>query len=186
MQEAQPVDPTRVESPTTQAFPAASSISPFAKHLPSIFPPYMCKSIIKSELRAEVEIRSAASPESSFLKVAIYPSKVPYLAKELFGVDIDFEDGRMFLRFDNGASAQIDALKLTGAKHECLEKCLGRELTTAVRSSCTYSKELARGEPLTDCVSLTVHGDTGIPCFLTFLSDPNSFSTIVAQLWRPG
>lgn len=146
----------------------------------------MCRSIIKSDTRAEVEVLTFDKlKQQSALKLTIYPSRVPYLAKELFGVDMDLEDGQMCLRFDSGASARIEALKLTGAQHSALEKCLGREVATAIQLSDVYSGELARGEISTDCVSLTIQRNPArdISCFLTLAPEAKSLSRIVSWLW---
>lgn len=135
---------------------------------------------MKTEQSADVEVETPESLEQSLLKLHIYPAKVPYLARELFDVEVDFEDDRLCLRFESGASAQIDALKLVGARPGVLDKCLGQEVATAVRQSRRYAVELTRGEASTECVSLAINGTN---CFLTLVSDSVALSTIVARLW---
>lgn len=182
------VDHSRSERVTAQQSSAASPAAGFpdAKHLPSIFPPHICRSIVKTAAKAEVEVTPSQNANASCLKLSIYSTKVQYLARELFGVDIDNEGGRMFVRFESGASAQVDTLRLTGARLETLEKCFGPTTTAVIQSSSRYLAELAQGQITTDCVSFVIQGCTGLHSLLSLESDPDSFSTITTRLWPPG
>lgn len=155
---------------------------PFAKQLSGIFPPMMLSSVVKREDRAEVEVIRSESPERSGLRLSIYPHRVPYLAKELFDVDAVIQDMLIYLRLENGAKAKV--LELNGAKHGPLEKCFGRQVTTAIRSTNTFSTELKQGEVVTDCVSLEIRRDPQFSCWLSLELDPESLSTIMVEIWR--
>lgn len=187
-QEPLPMDRNGAERPTTQG--SSGSIDqdqatlPYAKQLPSVFPPYICRAVMRLEARAEVAVSSAENSERSLLNLCISPTKVSYFAKELFGVDVDFEDGRMCLAFENGASAQITSVTLTGAKPDALDQCFGREVATAIQRSSKHSSELTHGEVVTDCVSLTIQKNSGFYCVLSLVLNSEALSKIVARLWR--
>lgn len=180
------VDQGQPERVTAQPSAAGSALGfPDARHLPSVFPDYMCRSIVVTGAKAEVEITPSHNADSSCLKLSIYPTRVQHFTKELFGVNIENEGGQMFLRFkDTGASAPIDSLPITGARPEALMECFGPDITAAIQSSPRYSAERARGQKATDCVSFVIQ--SGLYSFLRLESDPHSFSTIVARLWPPG
>lgn len=182
------VDQGRPEIVTAQPSAVGSALGlPDAKHLASVFPDYMCRSIAVTGAKAEVELTPSQNADSSCLKLSIYSTRVQHFTKELFGVNIENEGGQMFVRFkDTGASAPIDTLRIVGAWPEALKGCFGPEITAAIQTSPRYSTELARGQKATDCVSIVIQGYTGLYSFLRLESDPHSFSTIVARLWPAG
>lgn len=156
---------------------------PFASHLACIFPPMMLSSIVKREDRAEIEVIHTESPEQSWLRLSIYPHRVPYLAKELFDVDVDVKDTLIHLRLDSGAKAKV--LELDGARHETLEKCFGRQVAAAIRSTRKFSTEKRQGEVVTKCVSLKIEKDPCFSCSFSLMLDRGSLSAIVAEIWPP-
>ncbi|KUI63846.1 hypothetical protein VM1G_12025 [Cytospora mali] len=99
---------------------------PGAKYLPAIFPPQTCVAIVKTGRAASVRIVALPPALQYSLELDIYASKVPYMARELFGVIIQVEDGRLYLGLDSGANASFDTLRLAGADHEAARRILGR------------------------------------------------------------
>lgn len=152
---------------------------PEPKYLPTVFPPQTCISVVKTARGASVRA------SQSSLELDIYSAEVPYIARELFGVRIRIEHGRLYLGFDSGANATFDSLKLAGAEHKAAKEILG-QLYTAVCSDAHFSQELERGEVKTSYITLEVKSDATDNSCLCIQGIPSSISGIVSQLWPAG
>lgn len=152
--------------------------SPEPKHLPAVFPYQTCLSIAKTARGASVRIVSSA------LELDIYSGKVPYIARELFGVIIQPEHGRLYLRLDSGANASFDTLRLAGADHEAAKRILG-QVYSAVQHDMHFVREFERGEVLTSFITLEMKGDIRENSCLCIQGNALSISWIASQLW-PG
>lgn len=133
---------------------------------------------------ARLSVYLAAPPrkkKTKHLMASICSSKPP---ARLFSLDIDSKDGQLYLKFESGASAQIDTMTLMGPKPDALEKYFGREVAAAVRLSHRYLSELACGETSTRFVSLAFQNNYGISCVFSLVLDPEALSTIAARLWQ--
>lgn len=107
---------------------------------------------------------------------------MPYLAKELFGMDIDYKDSQICLRFESKANAQINTLTLTGAKPNALKRYFGQKVAAAVQLSYRYSSKLTHGKTLTNCVSLAISHNRKTSYILSLVPNPKTLSKIIAQL----
>lgn len=153
---------------------------PSATHLSGILPPMMLSSIVKSEGKAAVEMIQSEDVDRSWLRFSIYPHRASYLAKELFDVDASIENTCIHLRLESGVSAKVS--ELNGASHGSLEKCFGKQITAAIRSTRQFRTELQQGEIVTRCVLLQIRGGLSS---ISLELDPDSSLMIPAEIWPP-
>lgn len=153
---------------------------PEPKYLPAIFPYQTCVSIIKTLQGASVYTSERC------LELDILSSKVPYIARELFGIIIQIEHGRLHIRVDSGANATFNAVMLTGANHDAAKKMLG-QVYTAVHRDAHFVQEFdERGEVLTSYITLVMKCDAKDNSRLRIEGSASAMDWIVSQLWQAG
>lgn len=145
------------------------------KYLPTVFLYQTCVSVIKTARGASVRA------SQSSLELDIYSAKVPYIARELFGVIIQIEHGRLHLRLDSGANATFNSLKLAGAEHKTAKRIL-RQLYSAICSDAHFVLVFERGEVLISYITLEVKGDATDNSCLCIQGNASSISGIASQL----
>lgn len=172
--------PTRSEARTPIDIPQ-TRVSPEAKNIPMLFPRQTCASIVKSD--REASIRAIfGEPLQCSLEVDIYSHKVPHIVKDLFGLHVEIEDGRLIMRFSTGASILITTLELSGADREGAERLLGTTFAN-ISSDALYVQEFEGGESVTNLVSLEINGNVQGQSCLKIRCSARTLSSISARLW---
>lgn len=155
---------------------------PEPKYLPAIFPYQTCVSIVKTARGASIRIISPAMTSQSSVELDIYSTKVPYIARELFGVVIEIEHGRLYMSLDSGANASFDTLRLAGAEHKAAKKILG-QLYSAIENDAHFRHEFEMGQVLTSFITLELNGDVKENSRLCIRGNASSISWIAGKLW---
>lgn len=156
--------------------------SPEARNIPIIFPPLICPSIVRSDGAASIRAIFTDTPSQCSLEIDLYSTKIPYIAWELFKVNIDIEKGRLLVRFEKGANISAETFTLYGADRKATEGLLGN-IFQIISAGVQYKMEIEWGEPVTRFVSLEVKGNAEKPSCLKVQSDGKTISDIAAQLW---
>lgn len=170
-----PVDEAPVDEPRVWE-------SPDARNIPTLFPALICPSIVRSDGAASIRAIFTDTPSQCSLEIDLYPTKIPYIAWELFKVHIEIESGQLLLRFEKGANISAEAFTLHGADRQATEKLLG-SIFPIISAGVQYKQEIEWGEPVTRLVSLEVKGNAEKPSCLKVQSDEKTISLIAAQLW---
>lgn len=157
---------------------------PCARNIPSFLPHHLCTSVVKTDLRAAIRIVFGRTPSQCCLELDIYASKVPYIARELFGEILEVEEQRLWVRRISGTSMSFESTTLHGADRKGAENLLGA-IFELVKADSLYAEELDKGEPRTSLVSLDIKGNAGDPSCLKVRSTAHTASIIARQLW-PG
>lgn len=156
--------------------------SPDARNIPILFPTLICPSIVRSDGAASIRAIFTDTLSQCSLEIDLYPTKIPYIAWELFKVHIELENGRLLVRFEEGANISAETFTLYGADRKATERLLGK-ISPVISAGVQYRQEIEWGEPVTRLISLEVQGNAEKPSCLKVQSDEKTISTIAAQLW---
>lgn len=141
----------------------------------------MCTSVVKKNRVAGVRAFFPDEPLQCRLEVDIHSSKIPYIARELFGLNFEMTEGCLVLRPETGSSVFFKEITLCGADRRAAEKILGAAFAS-ISADDQYSEELDQGKPLTDLIMLKIH-DSGDSSCLTVRGTTQTITKISAQLW---
>ncbi|KAI3390243.1 hypothetical protein diail_11126, partial [Diaporthe ilicicola] len=158
-----------------RAFPRARNIS-------SLLPYQFCTSVVKSDLLAAIRVIFGRTPSQCYIQIDIYASRVPNIARELFGAILEVEEGRLWMRLASGSSTTFESMTLSGADRKGAENLLGVffELITA---DSLYTEELDLGESRTRLISMDIKGNVEDSSCLKVRSTAHTASVIARQLW---
>ncbi|PSN59587.1 hypothetical protein BS50DRAFT_507975 [Corynespora cassiicola Philippines] len=91
------------------------------------------------------------------MSLEITSNKVERLASELFDVHIESTGGHRYLIFPSGLRViPSPDLILRGCKRHAMLEWLGHDIDTAIRTSPAFKEEAEQGNPLTECISMTI------------------------------
>lgn len=160
-------------------------IWPSASRLSSIFPMSLIHMVAKrDDGKAWVRI-TFSTPASSVLEVFITASETPYVAKELFDINITTEDRSRSIFHDSGVSQRLEgSITLSGAPTSKVAKLLGTLAEEAFQSTPKCAKEASQGFlTITKCLTMQVWSDSDSPSLLTLRADVNILRKMAAQMW---
>lgn len=159
--------------------------SPKSKHLPRVFPFYMCTAIAKGPDKAIVAAFFKPHRDLYQLVLDINGTEVQHVAQELFGVHVRGIHGGRYITLDHGPSMDINVTTtLKGSPDVAWEKLFGETVTTAIRQSQQRKNELSAGVVLSQCVSMEIWRDIDYPCQVTLTVDEECLVSVVRQLWE--
>ncbi|KAI1839397.1 hypothetical protein JX266_014206 [Neoarthrinium moseri] len=158
---------------------------PMSRNLPNVFPSYLSRIIQKKGWYAVVTLSFPSYPTNSSLGLQIDPKQVPHVAKELYGVHIDVEDGKRFLVLEDGVEVEIDThIVLRRASNKAISKLYGKQVTMAYQSSYRYLAEQNLGEERTRCLTMVIDGKETSPGDLNLETDPKQLTVIRQDLFK--
>lgn len=155
---------------------------PDARNIPTLFPVWICSSIVKSDRVASIRAIFTDAPSHCTLEIDLFATRIPYIAMELFGALIIIENGGLVMRHKSGTIISGEKFILLGADRQATERLLGK-VFTIISGGMQYRQEIDRGQRLTYLVTLEVKRDADRPSCLRVQSDQKTISTITAQLW---
>ncbi|POS68674.1 hypothetical protein DHEL01_v212931 [Diaporthe helianthi] len=129
---------------------------PHAKNIPSLLPNLTCASVVKSDSLATVRMIFGETPSQCFLEMEVYARRVPYIARELFGLDFEEEDGRLLMRIvDSAACVEFEKVTVFGADRKGTEKLFGN-VFQFIKVDPLYDDEVERGQPVSSLISMDI------------------------------
>lgn len=155
-------------TPENSLDPGASQHLVFEKAsllgLADVFDQYMCGAIRKDTVLSEGAICLKAAITMDFpidglvdclMSLAIYHTKVEYLAMSLFNVHVESAGQVRYVVLNEGAKLlPSPEMTLKGALDENIIRILGPEIHGAIQSSRMRRKEMEEGNHVTECVSM--------------------------------
>lgn len=193
-QDLRRLPPPRGRAPDMAELPPAGGITetdtanhswsfPKAKNILSLLPNLTCDSVVKSYSLATIRMIFGDTPSQCHLEIDVYARKIPYIARELFGLTFDVEDGRLSMRaIESGASLTFDKVTAFGADRTGAEKPFGK-VFQIVKEDPLYEDELESGNPVSNLVSLEIRGKAGDPSCLKIRSTAQTMAIIAKKLW---
>ncbi len=142
--------------------------SPLTSRLPTIFPPYTCGVIRRTDDRASVTMTFPYRLGlGCLMSLAILSNKVEHLAMKLFGVHIETEDGFRYAVLKDGVRLRpYQSLAIQGACEEAISELLGTEVTQAISVSPVRKEEIKQAILATRCVTMEITSNAQDCCFL--------------------
>lgn len=129
-----------------------------------VFDQYMCSAIRKDAIQSEGSNCFKAAVTMNFpfhglvdclMSLAIYETKVQYLAMSLFNVHVESAGQVRYVVLNEGAKLlPSPEMTLKGALDEAIVRTLGPEIHGAIQASRMRRKELEEGNNVTECVSM--------------------------------
>lgn len=160
---------------------------PYAKHLPFVFCSNMARAIVKSDLKAYVELEFADDPANCRICLYISGQNVPYIAKEIFDVQVQDNDGKRSLILDNGTAIRPKtSVMLDGATTEGLDKVFGQIPSAAFRNSHYRCMELLNGELRSNYLTMQIWEDPKFYAKIEFMVEPAHLTGIRHKLFPEG
>jgi hypothetical protein len=161
-------DTTHATVPCSTAIPLprnrdGQSVSgPQSTLVATIFPQYLCGAIRKTAYIANITMvfpyHFSDNRVDCLMSLAILPNRVQYLARELFGMNLETEGKLRYIVYENGSRIlPIDAV-LHGAHEEAIVRLLGSRLSSAISRSPMRKDEIRQGTLATSCVTLRISG----------------------------
>ena len=91
------------------------------------------------------------------MSLRIMSNKVERLANVLFDVTLESTEGHRYLIQATGLRViPSPDLVLRGCKRDAILEVFGPDINTAIKASPAYREEAEQGNPLTECVSMTI------------------------------
>lgn len=157
-------------TPNNSLYPEASQHLVFEKAslqgITVVFDQYMCGAIRKDTVLSEGAICLKAAITMDFpidglvdclMSLAIYHTKVEYLALSLFNVHVESAGQVQYVVLNEGAKLlPSPEMTLKGALDENIIRILGSETHAAIQSSRMRRKEMEEGNHVTECVSMII------------------------------
>lgn len=158
---------------------------PQAQNLPFIFPHHTCVGIVKKGDVASVTLSFPPDPSLCCLVVDISAKEAQSLSKELFDVQIRYENNQPFIVFDNGAVAEIKGSVIFRGVHVvAVDKILGQTVGSGFRQSPPRLQELSLGALLSNCLTMEIWGDARRSVRLRVMVEALRLDYIRSQLWQ--
>lgn len=158
---------------------------PKAKHLPLVFPHYLCTAILKRDDQASVSVSFPSDTAQCCLFFLIQPAEVQHMARELFGVFIRVMSKRRYVYLDHGANIEIEGcIKLRGTTGASVGKLLGDTVSLAFKHGPKRSQELSMGEMSSQALTMTIWDGEDSPGQFAILMERECLSQIYHQLWQ--
>lgn len=138
-----------------------------------VFDQYMCSAIRKDAIQSGEStcLKAAVTMDFPFnglvdclMSLAIYQTKVEYLAMSLFNVHVESTGQVRYVVLNEGSKLlPSPEMTLKGALDEAIIRTLGPDIHGAIQASRMRRKELEEGNRVTECVSmmLTSRPDEG-------------------------
>jgi len=93
----------------------------------------------------------------SMMSLEIMSNKVERVASVLFDVSVELAGEHRYLILPTGLRILPSPdLVLRGCKRDVILEVFGRDITTAIMASPAYKEEAEQGNPLTECVTMTI------------------------------
>ncbi|KAK4107116.1 hypothetical protein N656DRAFT_683942, partial [Canariomyces notabilis] len=103
------------------------------------------------------DISSFGNKIGSMMSLEITSNKVERLASMLFGAGIESTDENRYLIQATGLRViPCPDLVLRGCRRDVISEVFGHDVETAIKASPGYREEAEQGNPLTECVTMTV------------------------------
>lgn len=139
----------------------------FPQKIPGLFPDYMAGAIIRDYMQSGEECICRAAirvgfPEDghldSLMSIDIKESKVEYIARTLFDVQVEAGSGggRQIL-MPRGVRMMLSSeVTLSGAQYEGARTLLGPEIYAGIIESSMYHSEQQEGASVTGCIAMVI------------------------------
>jgi hypothetical protein len=158
---------------------------PKAQNLPFIFPHHTCVGIVKKGDVASVTLTFPPNPSLCCLVVDISAKEAQSLSKELFDVQIRYENNQLSIVFDNGALVDIKgSVTLKGVRVVAVDKILGQAVGSGFRQSPPRLQELSSGALLSNCLTMEIWDDPSRSVRLRVMVETLGLDYIRDQLWQ--
>jgi hypothetical protein len=130
--------------------------SPDFARLASVFPRYLHTAIRRHDDKADVSIEFPSS--DCVLRLAVLPSKVEHIARELFELHVETEGSMRYLLCDKGMKCiPQPVLRQQGVEASRVSKFFGILIDQGVQSSSIRTDEVGQGDfTLTACVDIEI------------------------------
>ena len=137
-------------------FTAQKFSNPGIARLASVFPLYLHSAIRRQDGKADVSIEFPWS--DCVLRLAIQPSKVEHIARELFELHVETEGSLRYLRCDKGGKCiPQPVLRQQGVQASSVGDFFGPMINQGVQSSSIRRDEAGQGYlTLTACVDIEI------------------------------
>lgn len=138
-----------------------------------LFPPYLSRAIRRYPRPQNADIIAAAVsitlPRAGWtaclMRIEVVGSKVDHIARELFDVHIEAEDGFRYIYLPGGSTvAPEPRLVLRDCRLDRLHRFFGARVADAIRTTPTCKMDIKEGRDHTSCVSMAIPSavdDTG-------------------------
>lgn len=138
-----------------------------------LFPPYFAGAIKRYPLPENADIIAAAVSttlpragwNACLMRIEVAGSKIDHIARELFDVHLEAEDGCRYICVPGGSKiAPNPHLILRNGRLDRLHRFFGARVADAIRSTQTCQMEIKEGRDHTSCVSIEIPSavdDTG-------------------------
>ncbi|KAI8647965.1 hypothetical protein NCS56_01548200 [Fusarium sp. Ph1] len=160
-------------SPSTSTEPWQSSSHFIVENPPilkvaAVFPRYLAQAIRKYQqspgtpwvaaiTMTFLDGSSFGNKLGSMMSLEIMKNKVERLADMLFGAEIESTDEHRYLILPTGLRVlSTSDLILRGCKRDVIAKVFGEDIANAIKASLAFKEEHDQGNPLTECVSMSI------------------------------
>ncbi|KAL5092150.1 hypothetical protein Trisim1_002040 [Trichoderma cf. simile WF8] len=165
--------------------------------LSNVFPPFLAASISARPSTSHSGKQAAditmpfplamhtGNKFDSKMSLKLKPHRVGYFVMRLFDIymeSINEERCMVLLPFGSQAFTSSEWI-IQGCKREVISEVFGEIVATAVKESLTYIEDEARGEPVTECVTMAVSGKAGEGAVITLSLAEKECVRIKQALW---
>lgn len=160
---------------------------PHAKALPAVFPPDLCYRLYKNkDNQAAIMVSFPRDTSKTCLYLYVRGDQVQDMAKELYNIRIDAVNNQRYIIHDNGGASQKiqGSVRFSRMRPDIVEKIFGSYSSFGISNSMRRCEEIARGEPLTDCVHMKISDRADAPARFKLILSADQLSVIKNYLWQ--
>lgn len=132
-----------------------------------VLPPYLAGAIQRYERAGNpwlaaitmtfFDASSFGNKLGSMMSLRIKGNKVERLANMLFNAPVESTDEHRYLLMPSGLRAiPTSDFVLRGCNRDVIAEVFGKNIANAIKASPAFKEEAEQGEPLTECVSMTI------------------------------
>ncbi|KFA48716.1 hypothetical protein S40293_11453 [Stachybotrys chartarum IBT 40293] len=154
---------------TCQSNSRFNLVNPPILRVRTVFPTFLAGAIRKHPLEVSgntwaaaitmsfLDVSSFGNKLGSMMSLEITSNKIERLANELFDAPIESTDEYRYLILPTGLRIiPSPDLTLRGCKRDVILEVFGYDIDNAIKASLAYKEEAEQGNPLTECVSMTI------------------------------
>lgn len=134
--------------------------SPAWERVAKIFPQYMCLAIEQNGEGAAIATNFFYNNDNDLrlatVRLEIRSNRVQYIAREMFGIHLETQNGLRYIVFPGGASVVPGPDIFRGAQPEAVNTLLGPIIDRLIAASPVRLQEVRRGVFATHCVTMIV------------------------------
>jgi hypothetical protein len=132
------IEPTRTPNQQTASNPASERTA-------SMFSSYLRSAISTLGNTANISITFYNHLPDGIFSLAVLPNKVPYVANELFGSNIEIDGELRYIQVDGSKLVPTTKIMLQGARKEAISRIFGEEIARAINVNPIRNREIKHG-----------------------------------------